>query len=400
MTGPAILAASGLLVFAYVLDIVGRRFRLPSVVLLILTGLAMRRGLDAIDVDFKWVDPIVPIVGTLGLILIVLEGALDLTVTRERRPLIVRATTAALAGFAGGLVAFTALFRFLPGLSYADAALAAMTFAVISSAVAIPSAAGLADELREFVTFESALSDIVGVLVFYAWIGAGGSLAAFAATLFGGGAVSLVVAVAGAVAIFYLVNQVEGHVRYLPLLAGLIFLYALGKELHLSPLVLVLVCGLLLNNPHLIERSAWLRAVHGPDYDRTLGEFRGIVVELTFATKSFFFLLLGYWTDLSQMVSGPAWQLAGGIVLAIYAMRWAMLRAMRQPGVGQLMWIAPRGLITVLLMLTALDEGRLASFPFGTVMLVVLATSAATALAHHGGAAAEAVPEPPGEAQR
>ena len=67
------------------------------------------------------------------------------------------------------------------GLSTAAAVLAAIPFAVISSAVAIPSSAGLADRVREFVIYESSLSDILGVLVFYSWLGANGSVARFRA---------------------------------------------------------------------------------------------------------------------------------------------------------------------------------------------------------------------------
>ena len=50
--------------------------------------------------------------------------------------------------------------------------------------------------------------------------------------------------------------------------------------------------------------------------------------------------------------------------------------------IAQLVWIAPRGLITVLLFLGARHTGQLETFPFGAVMLVVLVTSALTALAH------------------
>jgi len=59
-------------------------------------------------------------------------------------------------------------------------------------------------------------------------------------------------------------------------------------------------------------------------------------------------------------------------------------------------WIAPRGLIPVLLFLSARDTGELDAFPFGAVMLVVLATSALTALAHRGQAHAEQQPAPQG----
>src|SRR5258708_38510786 len=98
MTNTAILAASGILLFAYAIEHFGRHFRLPSVVLLIIAGLIARRILDAFQVQFHWVEPIVPVIGTLGLILIVLEGALDLTVTKERRGLILTAAASSLLG--------------------------------------------------------------------------------------------------------------------------------------------------------------------------------------------------------------------------------------------------------------------------------------------------------------
>jgi hypothetical protein len=288
-------------------------------------------------------------------------------------------------------VGLVPLFDLVLGFALSTAVLAAIPFAVISSAVAIPSAAALQDKPREFVVYESSLSDILGVLVFYAWLQADGSLTTFAFDLFGGGAVSLVAAVAAALALYYLIHQLVGHVRFLPLLAGLVFLYAVGKELHLSPLILVLVCGLLLNNPHLLEWNARLRALHNDDYDQTLKEFKGLVAELTFAMKSFFFLLLGFWTDVTQMLSMQAWLVAGAGLAIVYASRWAVLRLLRQRDAARLLWIAPRGLITVLLFLSASQTGRVDGFPFGAVMLIVLATAALTALAHRQSVSPDAV---------
>jgi NhaP-type Na+/H+ or K+/H+ antiporter len=195
---------------------------------------------------------------------------------------------------------------------------------------------------------------------------------------------SLVVAVAAGLALFYFINQIVGHVRFLPLLAGLVFLYAIGKELHLSPLIIVLVCGLIINNPNLLTWHAKLRSLQTEAYAQTLREFKGLVAELTFATKSFFFLLLGYWTDVRSMLSIEALLVAVAGIAAILASRWAILRLLRRDGIGQLVWIAPRGLITVLLFLSARETGKLDTFPFGAVMLVVLVTSALTAFAHRG----------------
>jgi hypothetical protein len=387
MTNTAILVISALLVYAYLVDVIGRQFRLPSVVLLIGSGILARMLLDSLGIELRFVDTYVPLIGTLGLILIVLEGALDLEIRRDRAGLIVRASAAALAGFWLCLFAFMWLLMKLLGFSPATAALVAIPFAVISSAVAIPSAQGLPAETREFVTYESALSDILGVLVFYAWLAAQGSLETFVEDLFGGAAISLLVAVVAALAVFYLINRLEGHVRFLPVLAVLALLYAAGKHLHLSPLILVLVCGLLLNNPHLLEWNKKLREMHGVDYDQTLKEFKGVVAELTFATKSFFFLMLGYWTDLRFMTDRRAWMIAIAMIAVIYLSRLAILGTLRLPGRKELLWLAPRGLITVLLFLAAIEENPTQDFLIGTVMLVVLITSASTAFAHRGAAA-------------
>jgi hypothetical protein len=341
-----------------------------------------RQALDHFGVELRFVDTLLPVIGTVGLILIVLEGTLDLELRRERAGLIARSSGAALLGFVVTLAAFTALLHLLPGLEWTGAALAAMPFAVISSAVAIPSAAGLDPASREFVVYESAISDIVGVLVFYAWLGAQGDVAGFAGSLFGGGAVSLLAALVAAIGLLYLINRVEGHVRFLPLLAGLVLLYALGKSAHLSPLILVLVCGLLLNNHRLLDGLPPLRTLVREGYEDTLAEFKGLVAELTFAVKSFFFLMLGYWTDVQHMTEWRAWAVAGAVVALIYPVRHAVLRLLGQADAARLTWLAPRGLITVLLFLAATDTGTLGPFPFGAVMLVVLVTAAATGLAH------------------
>jgi NhaP-type Na+/H+ or K+/H+ antiporter len=360
------------------------------VVLLIGVGMIGRLVLERLGLRLNFVDPLVPVIGTVGLILIVLEGALDLSLRSDRVMLVARAAASALVGFVICVAAFTALFNYTLELPLAAAALAAIPFSVLSSAVAIPSSAGLPSATREFVIYESALSDILGVLVFYAWLGAGGSPKAFSIDLFGGGFLSLIVAIVAALGLIYLINRISGHVRFLPLLAGLILLYALGKALHLSPLVLVLVCGLVLNNPHLLENSPRLARLIRPGYADTLREFKGLVAELTFATKSFFFLMLGYWTDLSHMTDWRAWAITVAVLGAIYPGRLAVLAALRQPGARQLLWIAPRGLITVLLFLAAMETGTPGAFPFGAVMLVVLATSTATAFAHRATGSAQA----------
>ena len=388
MTNTAILALAGLLLIAYLADIFGRRFRIPSVVILIATGMALRPILDASGAERGWLEPAVPIIGTIGLILIVLEGALDLELRRERTRLIAVSFASAFIGFVVCAAAFTWLLYRVAGLDVFRATLAALPFAVISSAIAIPSAAALAPRAREFVVYESSISDILGVLVFYAWLDSGGSIGWFEAGLGIGLIGSILVALVAAVGLYALLNRMRGHVRFVPLLAAIAFVYACGKAVHLSPLVVVLAGGLLLNNPQLLSRVPNLRRLHTPAYDGTLREFKSLVAELTFATKSLFFVLLGYWTDLAHMADPRAWLVAGSMIAIIYATRLVLLMALRQPAVERLVWIAPRGLITVLLYLTAAGGTDLTASPFGAVMLVVLATSLLVLQAKRPGALA------------
>ena len=389
MTNTAILAVSALLVFAYLLDIFGRRTKLPAVVLLVATGMIARQVMERFDLHLRWVDPVLPAIGTFGLILIVLEGALDLSLRRERLGLIARASFSAVAGFVVCVVVLTLMFQHALGLPPAIASLAAMPFAVISSAVAIPNSAGLPEQAREFVVYESSLSDIVGILVFYSWLQARGSPGAFLESLLGGGMISLAAAVIAALGLLYLISRIEGHVRFLPLLAALTLIYAIGKSLHLSPLIVVLVCGLLLNNTQLLTRDKRLAWIVHDGFDDTLAEFKGLVAELTFATKSFFFLMLGYWTDVAHMSDWRAWAVTVVAIGAIYPARTAILWLLRQRHARRLVWVAPRGLITVLLFLTAAETGLLRDFPFGAVMLLVIATASLSALAHRSPAQKE-----------
>lgn len=100
-----------------------------------------------------------------------------------------------------------------------------------------------------------------------------------------------------------------------------------------------------------------------------------LVLELTFAVRGFFFILLGYWTDLSDLFSIQA-LLAAVLVLAlIYGGRRLLLAAIAH-ALGSLTWIAPRGLITVLLFISAREAIPLPKYLGGAVMMVVLVSAA------------------------
>ncbi|MBU1690757.1 MAG: cation:proton antiporter [Gammaproteobacteria bacterium] len=377
----AILVASVVLLIAFAIERFGRVSGVPAVIIMIATGLASRPLLQATGLTLDGLEIIVPIVGAVGLVLIVLEGALDIELRRDRLRAAAGALIMAGAGFFICLAVFSSVAVMALHLTLLQALILAVPFAVISSAIAIPSSDFLPAHGREFVVYESSASDILGVLVFFALINSDGSAGGILLGLVGGGVMSLLLALVCAVALALLLMRIDGHIRFIPLLAGLFGLYAAGNLLHLSPLILVLLFGLALNNPRLITRFHPLQSWIDDTYGATLKEFKVLVQELTFAVRGFFFILLGYWTELSDLASLHAWLAAALVLLVVYGWRYGMLRVSRHSLARSLTWIAPRGLITVLLFLHAKEVLPLPSFLGGTVMLVVLASSALVVVA-------------------
>lgn len=372
----AILIACVFLLLAFLVEKASPALGLPSVIVLVVLGFLAKPALALFGHALDGLDVMVPIIGTVGLVLIVLEGALDITLQRDRMPLVGSAFTLALLGFLlnGALIAL--LGYGLLALPPVQAVMLAVPFAVISSAVAIPSSQFLPSKEREFVVYESSLSDILGVLVFFALINAGDSLSDFWLGLMGGGLLSLLLAIVCAAGLVLLLMRIEGHIRFVPLLAGLFGLYAIGKLLHLSPLIMVLFFGLMLNNPRLVARVPYLRNWIDESYATTLNEFKVLVQELTFAVRGFFFILLGYWTDFSDFVPIQAWVAAGLVLLVIYGGRYLMFRIFSRASTTALWWIAPRGLITVLLFIIAKEKLTLPGYLNGAAVIVVLASTA------------------------
>lgn len=375
MTDTTILIISAILLLAFGLERLGAVLKVPSVILLIATGLVARPIADHLGLELKGIQHFVPFLGTLGLILIVLEGALDIRLHSKAIRSTVTATLIALGGLLICMVLFSLLGTWVLGLAPYQAALVAVPFSVISSAIAIPSSSFLPRPEREFVIYETSISDILGVLVFFSLLNSDGTLGGSLIGLIGGGVLSLVLAALCAVGLVLVLMRIDGHIRFIPLLAGLLFVYAMGKLLHLSPLIMVLLFGLALNNPGMLTRFKFFGNWIDDTYEATLSQFKVLVIELTFAVRGFFFILLGYWTDLADVASFESW-LAASLVLAVaYGSRYVLLRAFRLPFSEVLTWLAPRGLITVLLYLQAREVLELPGYLSGAVILVVLASS-------------------------
>ena len=287
-----------LIIFSYLFDAFARKTKFPSVILLMLTGILIRFFISFSSYDnFAFLDNLIPVLGTIGLILIVLEGAIELEINREKLPLILKGFLAAFFILVDNIVVLQWMFQQLFQMQGASAILFAIPLAIISSAVAIPSSSGLLKQEREFVVYESTFSDILGIMIFnYALrqfdskqdlVGAE-PLISLGLQILGVVVISLLITYV----LFRLMQQIEHHVKFFLILALLILVYAFGKLLHLPALVTIFIFGIFLSNvksllPKFLRNYLDLDAT-----EKEIHEFHILTAESTFIVRTFFFFIL------------------------------------------------------------------------------------------------------------
>ena len=382
-----------LIVFSYLFDRFARKTKFPAVILLMFTGILFRLLSSAYGFNqLRFLDDLIPVLGTVGLILIVLEGALELKISKEKLPLLLKGFIAALVILLLNIAALQWVFSSLFEMSAQVAVLSAIPLAIISSAVAIPSAGGLLDKEREFVVYESTFSDILGIMIFnYALrqfeVGEGllnsSSLVALLFQIIG----VVVISIGITYILFKLLRQIEHHVKFFLILALLILVYAFGKLFHLPALVTIFIFGIFLSNvksllPRFLKNYL--------DLDRTekeLHEFHLLTAESTFLVRTFFFLFFGFSIQLSTFNSIQPLIYGVIIILIMLALRYLYFSATTvQIKPSPLVYLSPRGLISILLFLqlkdisfvdlslSPIDERVLLIVILGTMLVMLLGT--------------------------
>lgn len=345
-----------LIIFSYLFDAFARKTKFPAVILLMFTGIVVRAITSAYGYDnLGFLDNLIPVLGTIGLILIVLEGALELEISKEKSVLILKGFFAALIILVLNIAALQWVFVQLFQMDNQLATLSAIPLAIISSAVAIPSAASLLNHDREFVVYESTFSDILGIMIFnYALrqfeaqqdlIGATPLVSLFIQIL---GVV--VISLAITYVLYRLIRQIHHHVKFFLILALLILVYAFGKLFHLPALVTIFIFGIFLSNVKSLLPNFLKTYLDLDQTENELHEFHILTAESTFIVRTFFFLFFGFSIQLTDFNSLQP--LLYGVLLIIIMM---LLRYLYftvttfKVKPSSLVYMSPRGLISILL---------------------------------------------------
>jgi hypothetical protein len=172
--------------------------------------------------------------------------------------------------------------------------------------------------------------------------------------------------------LLYLIGRINHRIKFLPIISVLFLVYAIAEIYHLSSLLLILIFGLFLNNTELFIRGRLSEILKNDLFEKELDQLKSLTAEGAFVVRTFFFLLFGYSTVPSELIDMDALIVSGLFIVVILVWRWLTLR-IAYPGVWKpLLWIAPRGLITILLYLNTPENLRLLGFREGIPMLVVV----------------------------
>jgi len=370
-----LIILSGLVIFSYLFDLVASKTKIPSVLLLLMLGIGLRFLVDYLKIHTYNFLTILPTLGTVGLILIVFEGSLELKYDKNKNKIIKSAFLSALSILLLSIAVITFIIYQITQEDFYTCMANAVPFSVISSAIAIPSAAALNGKDKEFVIYESSFSDILGVIVFN-FVVSNASVSAYSFVSLGFSTFLIVLLSAVAcIVLLYIMGRLVHHIKFFLIIAILILVYAIGQSYHLSSLVLILSTGLFLNNADTIQ-NAWFRGLFlYKNLTADLSQLYQLSAESAFILRTFFFVIFGFTMNLSELNDQPV--LANGffILASIYVIRLICLKIFKKDNATPFLYIAPRGLISILLYLNLPDSLKLPQVGTSFLFLVVLGSS-------------------------
>lgn len=376
-----VIAASLVIIFSYFANVISRKTNIPSVLLLIILGVLIKQSFPYFGLTkLPYEGLILEVLGTVGLIFIVLEAALDLELRKDKWPIIWKSM---LVAFGALMLSSFGIAGFLYWIFFDDffnALVYAIPLSIMSSAIIIPSVGGLVQWQKEFMVYESTFSDILGIMFFYLLLGNedAGSVWTVVKNVGVNISVTIVLGLLVSYVMVFMLQKITGNVKLFLTIAVLLLIYAIEKLVHLSPLILVLAFGLMLNNHKLFFVKRMRQLVNDEKIESITKDFHVLTLETAFVIRTFFFVIFGITIVLSSLMNWSVIFYSLVIVVILYLVRFLFLMLFARKDTFPMLYIAPRGLITILLyfqIYSGHPEYVHDGFDQGILLVVIMVTS-------------------------
>jgi Kef-type K+ transport system membrane component KefB len=138
-----VLLLSGGVITSYIFNLIAKKFAIPSVLLLLGTGILLGQVFGQNLLPATFVNKTVEILGVVGLIMIILEASLDLELSRDKSKMIAQAFFAALLILLASSFSIALIIQQATGETFRNCLVYATPMSIISSAIVIPSVENL-----------------------------------------------------------------------------------------------------------------------------------------------------------------------------------------------------------------------------------------------------------------
>lgn len=137
----------------------------------------------------------------------------------------------------------------------------------------------------------------------------------------------------------------------MPIILMIIMIYTVAKIFHLPGLVFILLFGLFLGNLDELKSFKFIEKFRPDILNLEVVKFKELTTEVVFLVRAIFFLLFGYLIETEELLNPNTVVWALSITAGIFVLRFVLLKVFRMK-LNPLLYIAPRGLITILLFLS------------------------------------------------
>tara|TARA_X000001036_G_scaffold314775_1_gene293237 strand:+ start:3207 stop:4466 length:1260 start_codon:yes stop_codon:yes gene_type:complete len=357
-TGSILILLPLIIIFSYFFDLLAKKTKFPSVILLMITGMIARAIANQYGFENTvLLNSLIPVLGTIGLILIVMEGALELEIKKEKIGIIFSGFLAAFVILILNIFLLKSFFINILEIPNKTSVLYAIPLSIISSAVVIPSANSLLNKDKEFIIYESTFSDILGIVFFnycLQQIESNQSLVRSEPLIQLGLQILGIIFLSLVLTYFLakLIQKINHHVKFFLILAILILVYAVGKSFHFPTLLTIFIFGVFLGNGGDLLPRFMTNTLDVEETKKSLFEFHVLTSESTFLVRTFFFLFFGFSITMESFISPLPYFYALAILLIMFGARHLYFSIARfNFNTTPLVYMSPRGLISILLFL-------------------------------------------------
>ncbi len=372
-----IIIFSATIIISYFFTLYAKKTGVPSVLMLIGLGFLINYLLLFLGVEKPDLLPILEVLGAVGLVLILLEAALDLKILKKKLFLIFKSLLVSFLGLAGTAYMGAYVLSFLLESSLLNNLLYTIPMSILSSAIILPSIGDLEEEKKEFMVYESTFSDIWGIVGFYSVLNLLGStenIHAVQNDIFNNLLVSFFFSVIISYLLIFIFQKITSSVKLFLLISVLLLLYSLGNIFNLSSLLIILIFGLVLNNYRLFFVGGLKNLINTEQVEKVLSDVRLVSAESAFVMRTFFFIIFGWSVSLASLFNLKVIFLGSCLLAVIYLVRLIVLFVFNGKNIFPQVFLAPRGLITILLFFAIPEEFSVGSEFKGVLLFVILSS--------------------------